>query len=103
MRLFDSPTVRRVKADVQTILHLPLVERLLHSKARRPLGVLALGIVLMVLGSMIAAHRHELAEWIPIHHLLFDTGGYFLHAVGAVPALRYVEPVWAILAGAAAE
>lgn len=88
-----------VREGVKSILHLPLVERLTHHKARRPLAVVGMGIALMVTGSGIAAHRMELSELIPIHHLLFDTLGYFLHACGAVPALRYVEPVWSLLMG----
>ncbi len=97
-KIFKVPKSR---ADVLSILHLPLLERLTHHKARRPMVVVGIGTGMMVAGSVIAANREALAEMLPIHHLLFDTLGYFIHAAGALPALRYVEPLWLLLLGSA--
>lgn len=98
-KLFVSRYADAAKRGVNEILHLPLWQRLLHRKARRTLAVVGAGMFLMVGGSAIASSRHELSELVPVHHLLFDTAGYFLHAFGAVPILRYIEPLWLLLGG----
>ncbi len=88
-----------VKDEVQTILHLPLIERVLHPKSRRPIIALSIGISAMLAGSFLAQSAKPLNEACGAPHILVDTVGYFVHAVGAIPALRYFEPVWTILAG----
>lgn len=32
-----------------------------------------------------------------------DAMGYFLHGVGTLPAVRYIDPLWTLLMGAAEE
>lgn len=104
MKLLNKSTLVRVKADVLSIAHLPVIDRIIHAKARRTVLVVASGVILMVVGSFIASHRHELSEMFPVvNHLLFDVFGYFIHACGALPALRYVEPLWTLLMGAEPE
>ncbi len=100
MKFLNRSTLTRIKKDVKSIGHLPLIDRVFHHKSRRTLVVMGIGTVLMVIGSCIASYRHELSEVIPVtHHLLWDVFGYFIHACGAVPALRYVDPMWTLLMG----
>ncbi len=101
MPFLNTPTIRRVKAEVAAILHLPLVERLTHHNARRPLMAILLGVVMMLVGSIIVSIKEELHHYFGGHHIVFDTFGLFLHGIGAVPLLRYVEPVWMLVMGAA--
>ncbi len=90
---------KEIKSEIDCILHLPFIERITHKKARRVLIVMAVGAFLMLLGSLIANYRADISEIIPVHHIMIDTGGYFLHAIGALPILRYIEPFWTLLLG----
>ena len=98
--LCDTPYMRSVKAAIAEIAHQPLIERLNHRNARRPLLVSLLGVVVMLCGCVVASSKEELHHTCGGHHILWDAAGYFLHGVGAIPLLRYFEPLWAILLGA---
>lgn len=98
-RLLVSPHRVAVLEGVRTLLHLPIWRRMIHAKARRTVGIMSLGIVVMLTGSLIASERELIGHAVGVHHLVFDTLGYFLHAAGAIPALRYVEPFWLLLTG----
>lgn len=100
-RFWGWLTVSAVKKDVQVILHLPLVQRLAHRKARRTVVAVSLSVVLMLTGSTIAHEAKWFNELLGVHQLLVDAVGYFTHAVGAVPAIRYLDPFWSILMGGA--
>src|SRR5262245_32872552 len=89
------------REEVAHFLHLPFWARVTHPKARRPMGAMALSITIMVVSSGIATQ----AEWITCHvtwlpHVVVDATAYLLHGIGAVPFVKYAEPVWAILIGA---
>jgi hypothetical protein len=99
-RVFTSERVRKAQEEVSKVLHLPLWSRLTHPASHRPFAVVALGVGIMLVGSFIAANKEWFVIHCGLHHLLFDTLGYFIHGVGSVPVLRYIEPVWSILAGA---
>lgn len=99
--LFVSPHRLHVLANVKSVLHLPFWGRLLHHKSHRTIGMMGLGITIMMTGSWIASEREAISHVVGLHHLIFDSLGYFLHAAGAIPALRYVEPFWALLSGTA--
>lgn len=90
---------KRAVTAVREVLHLPLIKRLVHRRTRRIVVVMVAGAVLMTFGSAIAAHRNEIAEVVPVHHLIFDVIGYFIHACGALPALKYIEPFVTLLLG----
>lgn len=98
-RLLVSPHRLSVLEGVKSVLHLPLWRRIIHPKSRRTVGVMSTGIVIMLTGSFIASERDVIGHAVGVHHLFFDTLGYFLHAAGAIPALRYVEPLWLLLTG----
>jgi hypothetical protein len=53
-----------------------------------------LGLTLMIFGPFIAKHG---PEYMP--ELLADSVGYFLHGVGALPIIRYLEPFLTLLLG----
>jgi len=38
---------------------------------------------------------------VPVPHVLVDAVAYFTHGVGAIPFVRYLEPLVAVLMGAA--
>ncbi len=97
--LCDTPYMRKVKAAIGEIAHLPLVERLTHHNARRPLAASMLGVGVMLTGCVIASSKEELHHTCGGHHILWDAVGYFLHGAGAIPLLRYIEPLWALLLG----
>lgn len=99
MRLFSSERAKRVTGEIPHILHLPIIQRLLHHKARRPVGAVVLGVSAMMTGSLIATNAAWVTTLVPIHHIVVDTTGYFIHAVGAVPILRYIEPFWMLIVG----
>jgi hypothetical protein len=99
--ILRTERVRKAIADAKSILHLPRLSRIVHHKARRPVAIVAIGVIVMLLGSMIAAHKDSLGHLIGVHHIIVDTIGYFIHAAGALPALRYIEPVWLVLFGVA--
>lgn len=94
---------RKPVREVEGILHLCFWHRVAHHKARRPFFAVAGGVVVMVAGSALAHHAEAVEAVVGVNHLLVDTCGYFVHAAGAVPALRFVEPLWAVLMGVAAE
>lgn len=100
---FRTPRILRAIADAKSLLHLHPLRRLLHRKAHRPVAVVGLGTVVMVTGSVIASAKDVLGHMIGVHHIVIDTVGYFIHAVGALPAIRYIEPMWLILFGSAEE
>lgn len=92
--------VTSARREIRAIGNLPFVQRVTHHKARRTVGVVGIGVSMMVGGTVIASHRHELAHHVPfMSHYLFDTIGYFIHAAGALPALRYIEPFWLLMFG----
>lgn len=105
MRIFlpCKETRRRIMHDVATILHLPLFARLMHHKARRPLFGFGLGCGIMLAGSAIAASVKHMDTLSHLTHVVVDTCGYLLHGIGAVPIVKHIEPVWAIVFGAAQE
>lgn len=90
-----------VRKDVATILHLGLWARLLHPKARRPVAGVVLGVLMMLAGSLTAHSAGLIEAGLGVHHLVVDTVGYFVHAVGAIPAIRYIDPFWTLVLGAA--
>lgn len=99
-KLMGWLTVKAVKKDVQVILHLPLVQRLTHKKSRRTVVSVSVGALLMLSGSTIAHEAKWFEGMIGVHQLVVDVVGYFVHAVGAVPAIRYIDPLWTLVMGA---
>ena len=88
------------KDEFKAILHLPLVERLLHVMARRTLMAVSLGVILMAVGSTIAASAKDVEHYFGLNHIIVDVVGYFLHGAGALPAFRFIEPLWTLILGA---
>lgn len=97
--LCDTPYMRQIKSALHEIAHLPLLARLSHHNARRPLMAIALGVVVMLSGCVVASAKEELCHDFGGHHILWDALGYFLHGAGAIPLLRYIEPLWLLLLG----
>lgn len=104
-----------IRKELDLILHLPLVERVLHPKFRRPLLGIVGGIVLMCCASLLSVSAdavcHSCCVWfyVPLlcwewqmhpPHFLVDALAYFCHGVGALPIIRYLEPAYAIFIGA---
>ena len=83
---------------LKDILHLPLFTRLTHKVTRRHVIAWLLGIVLMLLGSLVASLSHHTEVLPPV---VLEAIGNFLHAVGALPIIRHIEPKWLVLAGSA--
>lgn len=100
MKRFLFP--KKLKEEVDLILHLPFIERVLHPKGIRAIAAVFIGSAIMSGGAAMASHAHDIAHMLPVHYLFFDIFGLFLHGVGAVPALRYIEPFWNILFGGVA-
>jgi hypothetical protein len=91
-----------VSADeVKHILHLPLLMRISHPRARRTIIAWGSSVCIMTIGSFIAGHAHMVELYYHVPAVAVDTTGYFLHAIGAVPALRYFEPFWTLILGSA--
>lgn len=86
-------------AEVKSLLHLPLVERLLHAKARKHLFRFSLGAAVMSAGAFLASVKAGVSEVVGVHEFVVDAVGYFVHGAGMVPVLRYVEPVWLLMLG----
>lgn len=91
--------VEKVMDEIKAILHLPLVERLLHHKARRTLLSFGAGAAMVLAGSLIAVNKVQIAEFLRAHDLLIDCSSGLLHDIGAIPIIRYFEPFWTLLAG----
>jgi hypothetical protein len=83
----------------KAIGRLPVFDRLRHHNARKPLLATAAGVMVMLTGSMIANHAHWFEEIVGVPRILVDAFGYFTHGCGAVPVMRYVEPLWVLLFG----
>lgn len=96
---FNTPRIIKTKKNIISILHLPLIERILHSHARRTIIVIIGGVALMVCGTLTCNYREQIGNYINIPHLFIETVGCFIHAVGAIPALRYFEPIWILFFG----
>ncbi len=87
--------------EVRHIAHLPFVERITHAKARRSIMAVAVGVLLMLVGSAIASSAETLSRSADVPPIVVDTFGYFRHAIGAVPALRHIEPLCLVIVVAA--
>lgn len=85
--------------DVRGLLHLPLVSRLLHHKARKVVSRFVVGVVVMLSGAFVAHEKHAIAEMVHIHELFVDTLGYAVHGTGLIPILRYIEPIFVLMFG----
>lgn len=83
-----------VYADINAMVHLPLVERVW--RGRRVILSVFLGVLLMFLGSWIASLSKNFDHEDLLHRTM-DTFGYFIHAIGTLPCLRYFEPLWKLL------
>lgn len=88
-----------VRKELATIAHLPLVQRLLHHKARRPVVAVGLGVVIMMTGSGAAMSAEFLSHWLFLPHIVIDTIGYGVHGVGLIPICKYAEPIWVLVMG----
>ena len=80
-------------AHLKELAKQPRFRRLFDRRARHILVAFLLGAAVMAIGSAIAGHP----QWFNLPHLVVDVVGYFLHAVGAVPILRWIEPAWKVL------
>ncbi len=89
--------MQHLKQDLVAIAHLPLLERLAHTASRKPLKAIGLSVVIMMSGSLIAQLAHHFGDL--VFHTTLDTTGYLIHAVGAVPIIRYAEPIWILFMG----
>lgn len=88
-----------VRKDVETILHLPLIERLTHRASKKAIMFFTFGVLIMMVGVEISLHsKHYESEWI---HRLGDMIGFLIHAIGAIPCIRYIEPIFIVLFGVA--
>ncbi len=100
MKTFVVWLERKTVEEVKHILHLPLIERLMHRSSRRPLIAIVLSIVIMIVASTVAHSK----EWLSHHSYLpavfIDAMAYLAHGLGAIPIVRYAEPVWALFFGA---
>lgn len=92
-----------VKREILDILHLPLIDRLMHIKSRRIVVAVLSGVLMMLVGSTIAKHAERIEYTFGIHELVAETFGFFLHGVGAVPIMRYLDPAWTLVMGTAEE
>jgi len=91
---------RKGQEEVAHILHLPFIERVMHPASRRPLFIMAASITIMVLSSTLAKMAHWVSHHTYVPEVCIDAFAYFSHGMGAIPFVKYVEPVWAILYGA---
>jgi len=90
--------IRLAREEVEHILHLPLVQRLTHRKARRTLKAVVLSLACMFGGASLASAAHYLCD----SHLgvvCVDAIGYGIHGFGFIPLVAYSESIWAILIG----
>ena len=53
------------------------------------------GIGICLAGSTLATTHHPCLEFIPV--FLLDGFAYFVHGIGAIPLLKGIEPLWAII------
>ena len=52
------------------------------------------GIVIMLTGSAVAGHAHDVAHVLVIvPHFVIDAFAYFAHGVGALPVMVHLEPL----------
>lgn len=92
---------KKFREELNSILHLPFLERITHPKARRPIRAVALSVTIMVVSSMIAKNADWIAHnVIAVPHVAIDAFAYFCHGVGSLPCVRYLEPMWALVMGA---
>lgn len=82
--------------EVIHIIHLPLVKRLCHAKARRTVKAIGIGGIVMISASLMASYGHH-QGYMP--QPIWDAVAYFMHGVGGVPVVRYFEPAWALILG----
>lgn len=65
-----------------------------HRLCRHSVGM-GVGVLIMVAGSNIAQHSHEIAAQAYIlNGVMLDTFGYFMHGVGCIPFFSNLEPLW---------
>lgn len=84
--------------DVQLIRHLPLLERLQQRASRQAIYFFLVGIMIMLFGVEIALWSKDFeSHWA---HRIGDMVGYLIHAIGAIPCIRHVEPLFLVLFGA---
>lgn len=88
-----------VRKELNTILHLPLIQRLMHHKARRPVVAVVSGVFIMLTGSSIAMSAEAIGHLVLIPHVLVDTLGYSIHGIGLIPLCKYAEPIWFLVMG----
>jgi hypothetical protein len=88
-----------VRQDIAGILHLSLIQRLTHAKSRRIMIATSSGIILMLGGTVMSQNADGIEHVAGIHGIFVDTAGYFIHGVGAVPLMRYFEPLWTLVMG----
>jgi hypothetical protein len=92
---------RTLRQEIDTILHLPLWQRVFHRKTRKPLLGISVSILIMFMGSMTAKEGHAIAHWIGGSAIMYDVLGYLMHGIGSVPFVKFAEPTWAVLIGTA--
>lgn len=59
---------------------------------------LLLGFLIMLIGSTLATAHFHLLGWIPVN--IVDGFAYFLHGAGAIPFIRFIEPLWELFSSA---
>jgi len=92
---------RFVRHELDHILHLPVVARITHPSFRRPLVVMGAGVCLMLGGSTLSVSANFVCHHVvPVPHVVVDAVAYFTHGVGAIPFVRYLEPLVTVLMGA---
>jgi len=78
----------------RALFRLPRLERLGHRLVRRHVVAFGAGAGLMIVGSALASHSHD-QQLVPAP--TWDAVAYLIHAVGAVPVLRHLDPIWTLL------
>lgn len=79
---------------------LGLLSRLCHHRARKPVIAAMIGVLVMLLGGVIAHEKHVVAAWIGLHTVVVDTVGAAVHGIGLIPFVKFAEPLWIVLLGA---
>lgn len=77
------------------VLPLPLFKRLCHRKTLRHFSCLCLGASIASLRAWLT--HHQLIHGCP--EFIWETGSWTVHAAGAIPACKQLEPLWVILLG----
>jgi len=97
-RFMDWLRHHSLKRDIQAIIHLPFFERLEQRASRQAIYFFLVGIMIMLFGVEIALWSKECeSHWA---HRIGDMVGYLIHAIGAIPCIRHVEPLFLVLFGA---